>query len=383
MIYTGTDGVVRWNSVCGRIRSLFGVDLEPPRYLPERGEIEMSYRDASGVRLDLSSSGRGLQQTLLLLAHLNVNPASVLLLDEPDAHLEILRQRQTYNLLTDVAREEGSQIIAASHSEVVLDEAADRDMVIAFVGKPHRIDDRGSQLLKSLKEIGYEHYYQAEQTGWVIYLEGPTDLAILRAFAETLNHPARVHLERPFVHYVMNQPTKARDHFYGLREAKEDLVAFALFDRLDQQLQKRPELREQMWKRREIENYLCDRETLLEYAEAFVQELALGPLFEPAEKVRFRDAMEQCIEDYVPRAALRDPLDKWWMDTKASDEFLDRLFDAFFRMLKLPNLISKTDYHVLARHVHRQSIDPEVGLVLDDIVTVAAEARPIKELDMG
>jgi len=67
-------------------------------------------------------------------------------------------------LLTEVAHAQGGQIIAASHSEVVLNEAADRDIVIAFVGEPHRIDDRGSQLLKSLKEIGYDQYYQAEET---------------------------------------------------------------------------------------------------------------------------------------------------------------------------------------------------------------------------
>jgi hypothetical protein len=69
-------------------------------------------------------------------------------------------------------------------------------MVVAFVGTPHRIDDRGSQVLKSLKEIGYDQYYQAEETGWVLYLEGSTDLAILRAFATVLNHPAKQYLER-------------------------------------------------------------------------------------------------------------------------------------------------------------------------------------------
>jgi hypothetical protein len=358
-----------WELVCERIRSLFGVDLDPPRYIPERGEIEMTYRDLSKVRLDLSASGRGLQQTLLLLAHLVVNRDSVLLLDEPDAHLEILRQRQTYQLLTEVAREHGSQVIAASHSEVVLDEAADRDVVVAFVGKPHRIDDRGSQLLKSLREIGFEHYYQAEQTGWVLYLEGATDLAILRAFAETLGHPAASSLERPFVHYVMNRPNRAWEHFYGLREAKNDLFGFALFDRLEQTLQVRPGLRQYTWKRREIENYLCDPQTLIAYQETLGKELGGGPLFQ-------RGVMQQCIQDYVPPVALRDPADRWWMDTKASDDFLDRLFKAFFEKLGLPNLMAKTDYHTLARHVSRDRLDPEVKTVLDQIVEVSNQAQP-------
>ena len=132
----------------------------------------MAYEEQHSKPLDLSSSGRGLQQTLLLLAHLYANPRTVLLLDEPDAHLEILRQRQIYRLLTETAETQGSQIVTSSHSEVVLNETADRDVVVAFVGRPHRVDDRGSQVLKALKEIGFDQYYQAEQTGWVLYLEG-------------------------------------------------------------------------------------------------------------------------------------------------------------------------------------------------------------------
>ena len=222
-----------WQRIVERMRVLFGVTLNEPQYIKERGEIVMSFRSAGGVQLDLSASGRGQQQTLLLLAHMAANPGSVLLLDEPDAHLEILRQRQIYQVLTETAAESGSQIIAASHSEVILNEAADRDTVVAFVGRPHRIDDRGSQVLKALKVIGFEHYVQAEETGWVLYLEGSTDLAILTAFAEKVEHPARAALERPFVHYVGNQPPRAQAHFYGLREAKSNLRGLALYDRLD------------------------------------------------------------------------------------------------------------------------------------------------------
>ena len=174
----------KWDRLRAQVVKLFGAELDVPRYVAERGEITMRYRER-GVWLDLSSSGRGLQQTLLILAYMYANPGAVLLLDEPDAHLEILRQRQIYGLLTEAAAESHSQIIAASHSEVLLNEAAGKDMVIAFVGPPHRIDDRGSQVRKALTDIGFENYYQAEQTGWVLYLEGPTDLAILQAFAET------------------------------------------------------------------------------------------------------------------------------------------------------------------------------------------------------
>ena len=181
------DTPERWKELVDQIDDLFGSKLNDPRYVAERGEIVMEYRE-HGTNLDLSSSGRGLQQTLLILAYMYANTGAIILLDEPDAHLEILRQRQIYKLITDVAQERGNQIIAASHSEVLLNEAAGKDMVIAFVGSPHRIDDRGSQVLKALREIGFDQYYQAQQTGWVLYLEGSTDLEILWAFAKRLGH---------------------------------------------------------------------------------------------------------------------------------------------------------------------------------------------------
>ena len=64
----------KWETICQQIEDLFGVELDEPNYILERGEIEMSYRDRSGTSLDLSSSGRGLQQTLLLLAYIAAHP---------------------------------------------------------------------------------------------------------------------------------------------------------------------------------------------------------------------------------------------------------------------------------------------------------------------
>lgn len=365
----------RWQRLTAQMNALFGVTLEPPEYVRERGELAMSYRERGpgGVRLDLSAAGRGLQQTLLLLAYLYANPGAVLLLDEPDAHLEILRQRQIYAILNDTAQHQGCQIIAASHSEVLLNEAADRDVVIAFVGRPHRIDDRGSQVAKSLKAIGFEHYYQAEQKGWVLYLEGATDLAILRSFARTLQHPAALLLDQPFVCYVENQLAKARDHFYGLREAKPDLRGLALVDRQAKPPSGSGELRELMWTRREIENYLCFPEVLYTYAAMLGTEdsrTSVGPLFQGPEAQRFVDAMRRAVEELTPPRALRDPADRWWQDVKAGDDFLDRVFADLFTGLGLPNLMRKTDYHRLAGLVPREQIAQEVVEKLDAIVAM-------------
>ena len=360
----------KWETICQQIEDLFGIELDEPDYILERGEIEMSYRDRSGISLDLSSSGRGLQQTLLLLAYIVSHPGSVLLLDEPDAHLEILRQRQIYQMLTELAKKHGSQIIAASHSEVILNEAAGRDMVIAFLGAPHRIDDRGSQLLKSLRSIGFEQYSQAEQAGWVLYLEGSTDLAILQAFAEKLGHPAQDILKRPFVHYVENQPRKAREHFYGLREAKTDLVGFCLFDQIESELQTNPEFREYQWKRREIENYIvCQKEILIDWAQAEAERRGEVP--------QLVSTMEEAIDEIEKALATLGKGSPWSPDTKVSDDFLDPLFESFFKKLGLENLMRKTNYHTLVQYVPSDQIDSEVSEVLDGILEIANLAKPM------
>jgi energy-coupling factor transporter ATP-binding protein EcfA2 len=372
-IVSGENGDARWSVLVSRIRELFGMTLDRPRLVEGRGEIEMSFHNMGGTQLDLSASGRGLQQTLLLLAYLMTNPGSVLLLDEPDAHLEILRQRQIYRLLTEVAHESGSQVVAASHSEVILNEAADRDVVVAFVGKPHRIDDRGGQVYKSLKSIGFEHYYQAEITGWVLYLEGSTDLAILAAMAEVSGHQASVVLVRPFVEYVGNYVSAMNKHFHGLREAKPDLVAFGLFDRQDNfPGSSYPNLRVHAWKKREIENYIAQRDVLLRWAQATGTE-KYGELFGSA----WEAAMERAI-DQIERAMRTLGRSPWSDDTKASDEFLDHLFELFFESLELPNLLRKSDYHELAAFVEPQDLDPEVSDVLDAIVQAAHDAAPRK-----
>lgn len=361
----------QWRAVVERMTRLFGVELLDPEYMADRGEIVMSFRTNSGAKLDLSASGRGQQQTLLLFAHMAANPGSVLLLDEPDAHLEVLRQRQIYNELCSAASETGSQIIAASHSEVVLEEAADRDTVVAFVGKPHRIDDRGSQLAKSLKTIGFESYLQAEITGWVLYLEGSTDLAILSAFAGLLGHPVARRLEKPFVHYVGNVPTKARDHFHGLRVAKRELVGIALYDRLDTEPSTDPHLVQLTWRKRELENYLCQQQTLVAWAEARGKEL-YGPLFANTWQAEMTAAFDE-MTSALKSLKQGDP---WGADVKASDQFLDPLFEGFFERLHLPNLMRKTDYHTLARFVPPTLLDAEVTEKLDAILDVANRAQP-------
>ena len=368
-----------WQKLVEQIYRLFGSELQPPLYFASRGEITMSYSE-NGVELDLSSSGRGLQQTLLLLAYMYTNPGAVLLLDEPDAHLEIVRQSQNYRLINEVARESGSQIIAASHSEVLLRQAAqeEEDKVIAFIGrKPHRLDNnRVNQVLKALAEIEFDQYYLAEQTGWVLYLEGSTDLSILQSFAARLGHVAAIRaLERPFVRTVGNQPAQVRSHFHGLREAFPELHGVAIFDHLDREPQGLAPVECLMWQRREIENYLSSRATLEAYATTLKLPVSSGPLFEETEAESRKAAMESAISETEAAMVSLDRGSPWDYGIKVSDEFLKPLFVSYFRKIGLRNRMTKKHFHELVKYVPDDEIDPEIIDKLDAIAKVARQAE--------
>lgn len=357
-----------WLKLTQRLKHLFGVELRPPEFIAERSEIIMEYEEKSGIRLDISSSGRGLQQTLLILAHLYAHPNTILLLDEPDAHLEVLRQRQIYHLINELAKENGSQIIAASHSEVVLNEAANRATVVAFVGQPHVLNTRSSQVMKALKDLDWNQYYQAEQMGWVLYLEDSTDLAILKAFATVLEHSVQPYLDMPFVHYVGgNSLQKARDHFHGLREAKPNLVGIAIFDRLEREPQPTNYLNELMWKKREIENYFCNEQVLHAWA---IHDMAKNTKLSEAECKKRTKAMQTAINK-VSELLEIDDKSPWSEEVKATDEVLDRIFKVFFNELGLPLSFRKRDYHLLTKFISAEQLDSEVAEKLDAIVTTA------------
>lgn len=377
LLHTDDTGL-HWAELVNQMRRLFGVELQPPRYIPSRGEIEMSYTE-QGTTLDLSSAGRGLQQTLLLLAYMYSHPGTVLLLDEPDAHLEILRQRQIYGLLTGIARETASQIIIASHSEILLNEAAERDLVVAFVGQPHRLQGKTGQVHKSLSELGFEQYYQAQQTGWVLYVEGSTDLAILQAFARKLEHAAAVRaLERPFVRYVSDQPSQVRRHFHGLREAVPHLQGVALFDRLGAEPPDIRPVQSLMWERREIENYFCTPSVLEAYAKQVPAE-ALGPLFEASRVEKNIAAMQEAVRHIESALQVLGKADPWGTDIKASDDFLGPVFKRYFEILGLANPMAKRSFYELVAYMPAGDMPAEISDKLDAIAAVAERADRLRD----
>lgn len=274
-----------WQRITALMRRLFHIELERPEETA-RGGIALSYRQL-GVKeaLDISSAGRGMLQMLLVFAYLYSHKGSVLMVDEPDAHLEVLRQKQVYVLLRDIAGENGSQVVIVTHSEVILDEALDLNLTLLLDG---RADDLAKKhdIRNSLKHFGADHYVKARERGYVMYVEGGTDIDMLRALAERLAHPvAKIWDERINSFYVQNNyPLQDVDaelerveggfgvtpqaHFNGLRNLLPGLQGLAILDNDGLNRQDRDEgaLKIRYWRRYEAENYFITPELLRQYS---------------------------------------------------------------------------------------------------------------------
>ena len=387
-----------WAAIVKLMKRLFNVTLEAPQETT-RGAIEMRYKQP-GVReaLDVSSSGRGFQQMLLIFAYLYSHKRSVLLVDEPDAHLEILRQKQVYVLLRDIAAQNQSQVVMVSHSEVILDEALDNNLTLLMDG---RADDlaRKTDIRNSLKHFGAEHYIKARERGYVLYVEGGTDVDMLRALAERINHPvAAVWDERINSFYLQNNyPDKSldselerversfgvtpRNHFKGLCNLLPQLKGLAILDNdgRDREGSTEGNLQLTYWKRYEAENYFVTPDVLRRYALNHYAEMDLfGGHQTEIDQVLDTLLLEQVFD------SIQADFDAWkqsppeavrivW-EAKTQRVKLSTFAEEFFRRLAARvgggMLLKKGELHRLVATVEAKTIPAEVKEKLDLLYTL-------------
>jgi len=392
-----------WERIAGLMRRLFSVDLGRPEETA-RGAIELFY-DQPGVKekLDVAVAGRGFQQLLLVFAYLFSHKRSVLLIDEPDAHLEILRQKQVYVLLREIAHDNGSQVVLVTHSEVILDEALDHHLTLLLEGKAEDLAAK-TAIRDALKHYGAEHYVKARERGYVLYVEGSTDVDMLRALAERTGHPvAEVWDERINVYYVQDNYPEAslerelerveggfgvtpRIHFSSLRRLLPQLRGAAILDNDGKGRTGSGDdgLTIAYWQRYEAENYFITPELLAAYATEAYQDLELFSGYQPIiRELLDRLTLEQVFggseHDFrVYRQAQPEAARLIW-ETKTERKKLSTFAEEFFRRLatriSLPMLLRKGELHRLAAKADLGRIPSEVRDKLDLLETLFRSDR--------
>lgn len=387
------DSTTDWQRIAALMKRLFNAELLEPQETT-RGSIELQYRQP-GVRemLDVSSSGRGFQQMLLIFAYLFSHKRSVLLVDEPDAHLEILRQKQVYVLLRDIASENLSQVVMVTHSEVILDEAIDTNLTLLLEGKADDLAKK-QDIRNSLKHFGAEHYVKARERGYVLYVEGGTDVDMLRALAELLKHPvAEIWDERLNSFYVQNNyPDQGLDaelerveggfgvtpqqHFNGLRNLLPQLKGLAILDNdsRNRASDLQGPLKISYWKRYEAENYFVTPDVLRSYALAHYADLDLFSGFQnEIDAVLDELLLEQLFDgvqaDFQAWKSASPEIARVLWEAKTERRKLSSFAEDFFRKLadKLGGqmLLKKGELHRLVPVTQPQNIAPEVREKLD------------------
>lgn len=394
-----------WGLVTDLMKKLFNITLLKPYFNMGQGTIELSYQtpeiNAKKGGLDIGLSGRGQQEMLLLISYLYTHKGAILLLDEPDAHLEILRQKQVFSVLKHLAEENGNQIIIATHSEVILNEAADNNLMLLLDGEAVNLSDSSKKTIKSaLKDYGLEHYYKAKVCKAILYTEGNTDIEMLRAFAIKLNHGAVSLLDdklyscytadnEPFttlendINRASGYYRNARNHFQAIKSCVSELRGIGIFD--GDNANRTDEIKSELaliyWRKYEFENYFSFHYIIEDYVAKYFRkqgktEIELGAIrlitegaINQAILTEFLNNNSKALDDYTKLPTeLRREVFKNYLSNRKASQFLEVCFRNISESFRLPLLLNKGNYYELISFINPKDIEPEITEKLDYLV---------------
>ncbi len=358
-----------WKQLKQDIKELFDYEMVDPSYSDPDPFIVLEYRPSGSRKaFDLASAGSGFHQVLTLFGFIYAREASVLLVDEPDAHEHIILQRQVYERLRTVARRRNCQLIVSTHSEIILEETTPQQ-ILSFYGKPHRVcvEEERDRVREAPRRLSSLDILATESRHNILYVEYDSDINILSAFAKVLTHPSVKFFDNRFYYPIRgSNPRDAKAHFFALQAISPDIRGMLLLDRDNREL---PEhdiapsgsgLQIVRWGRYEIENYLLVPSALLRYIRSVTR----------AQEELFQSSMiakaERFLKAQFPPDAFQNPLsdDAFLKKIAASKDILPRLFAA------AELNVAKKDYYQIAELFDHTEVHPDVKKNLDLIAEV-------------
>jgi Fe-S cluster assembly ATPase SufC len=366
----GTDP---WELLQQNLRATFKTELLVAPFREEYHsyiQVEVVKGTVDGFKLkkhagyknrDLMVEGSGFLQWLSVFALATDPDLDVLLLDEPDAHLHSSLQEQLLDSLRDVAAATGKQMLIATHSAEILRNAEPSDILHIRVGKGGRYLVEESQKVGLLAGLGSDYaprVDRAKRTKRVLFVEGRTDIEILKVLAERLG----VAWPKEWVEWTSARGHKERKQVYtALKEEIPGLVVVSLRDRDDEPAETvGPDLVDggasedgfnpRRWRRRYLESYLIWPPAIAAVTGLSVEQVNqhLSDHHAIAVSVNFTDS--------APPAALLDVRGKQVLKARNGTPILGQ-FDA-----------SAVD---VAAHMDEDSIPDDIKTFINELVSLA------------
>ncbi len=174
--------------------------------------VNTEYAAGAAIRHDLYSAGAGFVQVVQLLAFILGRDASVLLLDEPDAHLHSSLQRVVVEVLDGISRERDMQVLLATHSKEIINFVDPSRLILvdASDGSAAPVSDAVTPMtiLRSLGAIDNVDAYTLVKNRRCLFVEGSDDEGVLGRFAAALGIRALTGDDR-----VVTVPVGGADRF--------------------------------------------------------------------------------------------------------------------------------------------------------------------------
>ena len=208
----------------------FGARLEAVGFDEAQDEyVRADFASGANVRHDLYSAGSGFIQVVQLLAFVMAQSPSIVLLDEPDAHLHSSLQRAIIEILDDIGRDDGYQVVIATHSKEIINFIDPSRLIFVRPGEagaaPMSDEVTPLEMLRSLGAIDSVDAVALVRNRRCLFVEGTSDVSILGRFASTLRIHALTGDDR-----VVTIPTGGADRFGHVEQLDvfEQLIGSAI-----------------------------------------------------------------------------------------------------------------------------------------------------------
>ncbi|MGH2878385.1 MAG: ATP-dependent nuclease [Solirubrobacteraceae bacterium] len=185
----------RFDQLIAILEERFGARLEDVGFDETQDEyVRADFASGTNVRHDLYSAGSGFIQVVQLLAFVMTQSPSIVLLDEPDAHLHSSLQRAVIEILEDIGRDEGYQIVIATHSKEIINFIDPSRLIFVRPGDsssaPMSEEVTPVEMLRSLGAVDSVDAVAIVRNRRCLFVEGISDVSILGRFAASLGNRA-------------------------------------------------------------------------------------------------------------------------------------------------------------------------------------------------